>query len=187
MSALSPWNVALIRVGRHRKKGSVYRQGPESSVNVTQHQLDNSVVWESKNSCCIWVRLLQFYCYSECRIWPLKTRPLKYGAWAAGFDGNGPVWSVKAISRKTRVLISVSSPHYPTPFPAESHTEPKAGAFKVRRERTHQRTHTHIHANTYLIQTWFNVSVADWRLTLQPHTRLEALNIPTAHLTLLSV
>lgn len=182
MSELSPWNVALITVGRHRKNRSVYTQGPESSVNVTQHPLNNSVFWKSRNSCCICVHLLQFHCYYELGISQLRTRPLKYGAWPAGFDGNGPVWSVKAISRKTHVLISVSSPHYPTPFPAESHTEPKAGAFKVRRERTHKRTHARTCRQTRtqpgggyteIKQTWFNVSVADWRLTLQPHTRLE--------------
>lgn len=126
---------------------------PGSSVNVNQHQLNNSVFWKTKNSCCICVHSLQFDCHFERRISLLKMRPLKYGAGAAGFDGNGPVWPVKAISRKTRVLISVSSPHYPTPFPAESHTEPKAGAFKVRQEcthmRRHARRHTHQHARMH--------------------------------------
>lgn len=143
MSELPPWNVALITVGSGKTYRSVYTQGAESTGSVT------SVHWTTAYSGKVRIHLLQFYCNSGCGISPLKTRPLKYGAWAAGFDGKGPVWSVKAISRKTRVLISVSSPHYPTPFPAESHTEPKAGAFKVRRERTHTSARTHIHANKH--------------------------------------
>lgn len=119
MSVLSPWNVALITVGRHRKESSVCIQG-------------RKLHWVPR------------------AMWPpavnkqedVLGRRKNTGASATGLDGNGPVWSIRAISRTTRVLISMSSPHYPTRYPAESHREAKARAFKVRQEGA---AHTHTH------------------------------------------